>query len=147
MTISTAERREQETRHHEAIMGGTFYLESKDTEAIDALVGDIKGLSDEAYEDVGGEVLGVLTSVVRREPIKISETVNPERFKEIAQELGHSGASAATEFMEAVSEKLDEAEHVPYAGEDPSHVVLPFGTIPGYGKPGGGGMHMPVLAS
>lgn len=144
MTISTADRKAQEAKHFEAIRNGTFYFGSEQEAAIDALVDEISGLSDEAYEAAGGGVLSLLESVVRREGIRLSDTINPDRVKEITQALGSTGASTAIEFMEAMAEKLS-GPYVPYAGENPIHVVLPVGVIPGYEQPKAGPMSLPDL--
>lgn len=145
MTISTAERKAQEASQGEAIRSGAFYNGTQQTQAVDALIEDISGLSDKDYETVGGEVLALVKCVVSREPISISETMNSDRFKDLAQALGNAGASTATQFMEAMVEDLDGAAHVPYAGEKPIHLVLPFGVIPGYEQPKPGPMKLPAL--
>ena len=144
MTISTAERKEQEEKHLEAIRSGAFYVGSDQVEAVDALLEDITGLSDESFEEAGEEVLALLESVMSREGIRLSDEVNPDRAKKLVQALGATGASTAAQFMEAMSEELA-APYISYAGENPIHVVLPFGVIPGYEQPKGGAMQLPDL--
>lgn len=144
MTISAADRKAQEASHYEAIRDGVFYEGAEQEEAIDALVADISGLSDEAYEEAGGDALGLVQSVVCRDGIRISDEMNPDRIQEITQALGAAGASTALDFMEAIGEKLS-GPYVSYAGEDPIHVVLPFGVIPGYEQPKPGPMVLPDL--
>lgn len=147
MTISTAERNEQEARQREAIENGPFYRGKAQIRAVDTLVDDLAGLSDETYENVGREVLGLVEKVVSLTPIRISENENPDRFRELAQALGSAGASTANKFMQAMAKDLDGAPYVRYAAETPVHVVRPFGIIPGYEQPKVSPMQLPELSA